>query len=160
MKLYVNHGREEKYVHTDEGFNFRLDALQANILNVKLKHLKKWTSARRKNAKLYNRYLSEINRIETPYADKNGKHVYHLYVIRTKQRDKLLEFLHKNGIMAGVHYPIPLHLQKVYKYLGYKKGDFPVAEKHADTIMSLPISPELNQNDIKFVAGSIHQFYT
>lgn len=160
MKLYVNHGREKKYVHILEGFNFRLDALQANILNVKLKYLKAWTMARQKNAKLYNQHLKNINEIQTPYVDKNCKHVYHLYVIKAKKRDELLEYLKQNGIMGGIHYPIPLHLQKAYKYLGYKKGDFPIAEKLAKQILSLPMYPELKENEIKFIAKKIKEFYT
>lgn len=159
MRLYVNHGREKKYVHLKEGFNFRLDSLQASILSVKLKHLKKWTLMRQKNAKMYNHYLKNIDEIQTPYVDKSNTHVYHLYVIKTKQRDKLLNHLNQNGIMAGIHYPIPLHLQKAYQYLNYKKGSFPVAENSAKSILSLPMFPELKEKEIKFIANQIKKFY-
>ena len=159
MKLYVNHGREKKYVHVKEGFNFRLDTMQASIINVKLQYLKKWTLARRNNAKLYDNYLRNVEEVQTPYVDKNCQHSYHLYVIQVKQRDKLFEFLHKNEVMAGIHYPIPLHLQKAYKHLGYKKGDFPVTEKLAKIILSLPMYPELSEQKIKFIANKIKEFY-
>ena len=159
MKLYVNHGREKKYIHIHEGFNFRLDAIQAGILKIKLKHLKKWTKRRRENAKLYDYYLKGIEEVQTPYVDKNCKHVYHLYVIKVKKRDDLLEFLQKNGISTGIHYPIPLHLQKAYKHLRYRKGDFPVTEKLSGSILSIPIFPELKENDIKLITGKIKEFY-
>jgi len=160
MKMYVNHGREKKYTHILEGFNFRMDTIQAAILNVKLKYLKAWTMTRRKNAKLYDKHLKNIEEIRIPYIEKDYHHSFHLYVIKVKQRDALLEHLKRNGIMAGIHYPIPLHLQKAYKYLGLKKGSFPVSEKLAKIILSLPMYPELTENQIKFIADKIKEFYS
>ncbi|MCK4262382.1 DegT/DnrJ/EryC1/StrS family aminotransferase, partial [bacterium] len=124
VKLLRNHGRREKYEHLIEGYNYRLDALQAAILKVKLARLNEWNEARRTRAKLYNDLLADAAVI-TPLEREYAKHVYHLYVVRTKERDKLKEHLKARGIATGLHYPIPLHLQEAYSHLGYKKGDFP-----------------------------------
>jgi len=152
-----NHGRAkgEKYMHEIEGTNYRMDSLQAAILNVKLKHLGKWTGARRGHAKLYNELLSGI--VVTP-IEKNGKHVYHLYVIRTEERDGLMDFLKQNDISAGVHYPTPLHLQPAYQHLGLKEGAFPIIEAYSKEVLSLPIYAELTEDQIRFVVDKIKEF--
>lgn len=150
-----NHGRLEKYKHEIEGINSRLDEIQAAILRIKLKYLNKWNELRRKNAKIYNHLFKNIKGIVTPEILEVVESVYHLYVIRVKNRDDVQKQLREKGILAAVHYPFPLHLQPAYKYLGYKKGDFPEAEKVAKEILSLPMYPELTNNQIKFIVNSI-----
>src|SRR3989344_8294919 len=134
------------------GFNRRLDTLQAAILRVKLKKLAQWNADRRKNADLYDKLLSEIG-VKTIKIHAFTEPVRHCYAIRLPNRDELADFLKKNGVSTGVHYPIPLHLQKAFAYLGYKKGDFPAAEKLAEEILSLPIYPELKESEVRKIAG-------
>ena len=160
MWLIHDHGSKEKYDHEVIGHNYRLEGIQAAVLNVKIKYIEGWTEKRRANARLYNKFLEEIEEVQTPEEMEYSKHVYHLYVIRTKKRNELLNFLKEKGIETGLHYPVPLHLQKAFKYLGYKSGGFPVAEKYAKEILSLPMYPELTVDQIKYVTDSIKQFYT
>jgi len=157
IKLLRNHGRiAKKYEYDIEGYSSRLDNLQAAILRVKLRYLNKWNESRRKNAKKYNELLDNIGRIITPYEADYAKHVYHLYVIRTdKGRDKLREELKSKGITTGIHYPIPLHLQPAYSYLGHKEGDFPVTERCSQKILSLPIFAELTGGQIEEIVEII-----
>ena len=156
-RLLVNHGRLTKYEHQIEGYNYRLDALQAAILNVKLKYLPKWIDQRRKNAKFYDERLPEVVK---PIVEAEGaKHSYYMYVIRTPKRDKLKKFLEEKGIGCGIHYPIPLHLQPAYSHLGYKKGDFPVAEKLSKEILSIPVYPELTTEQMNYIVESIKEFF-
>jgi len=158
MRMLVNNGREDKYVHRYEGFNYRLDTLQAAVLRVKLRYLDQWTTAKRRVATLYNHLLADteglILHIEMPYA----RHVYHLYVVRTERRDELVRKLNEQGIGAGVHYPLPLHLQPAYRHLGYVQGDFPVAEECARSVLSLPIYAELKEQDVERIAQVIKSF--
>lgn len=135
IKILRAHGAQQKYYHQEIGLNSRLDELQAAILGVKLRHLDKWNNQRIKNAKKYNKLLSKF--VITP--DYKKGHVYHQYTIRVKKRDKLKAYLEKHNIPIAIYYPVPLHLQKCFKYLGYKKGDFPEAEKAAKEVLSLPI---------------------
>lgn len=158
VKLLRNHGSIKKYEHKIEGYSSRLDNLQAAILRVKLKYLNQWNSIRRKNARKYNELLNNIGGIITPYEADYAKHVYHLYVIRTEDRDKLREELKSKGIATGIHYPIPLHLQPAYKYLGYKEGDFPVAEKSSQEILSLPMFAELSDRQIDEIVKLIKNY--
>ena len=158
VKLLRNHGSIKKYEHKIEGYSSRLDNLQAAILRVKLRHLNKWNESRRKNAKKYNELLSSISGIITPYEADYAKHVYHLYVIRTEERDKLREELKLKDIATGIHYPIPLHLQPAYKYLGYKEGDFPITEKVSQEILSLPMFSELNDQQTEEIVELIKGF--
>jgi len=160
VKLFRNHGRiTKKYEHAIEGYSSRLDNLQAAILRVKLRHLNKWNESRKKNAKKYNELLSNISGIITPYEADYAKHVYHLYVIRIEGRDKLREVLKSKGIATGIHYPIPLHLQPAYNYLGHKKGDFPITEKVSQEILSLPMFAELSDEQIEEICYCIKNFY-
>lgn len=159
VRILRDHGRSEKYEHRVVGFNHRIDALQCAILNVKLKHLNTWTDARRKNAKLYNELLSEVDGVITPVEKEYNKHVYHLYVIRTKRRDEMQKYLKSKGISTGIHYPIPLHLQPAYKYLNYKKGDFPITESCTDEILSLPMFAELKEDEIRYVCDKIKECF-
>ncbi len=161
LKLLRNHGRiTKKYEHEIEGYSSRLDNLQAAILRVKLRHLNKWNESRRENAKKYNELLNNIGGITTPYEADYAKHVYHLYVIRVEKerRDKLREELKSKGIATGIHYPIPLHLQPAYNYLGNKKGDFPITEKVSQEILSLPMFAELSGNQIMEICYYIKNF--
>lgn len=157
VKILRDHGRSDKYEHKIIGFNHRIDALQAAILNVKLRYLNGWTDARRKNAKLYNELLSNVD-VVTPVEKEYSKHVYHLYVIRTRRRDELQKYLKTQGIATGIHYPIPLHLQPAYSHLNYKKGDFPVTEEYSGEIMSLPMFAELTEEEIEGVVDKIKKF--
>jgi len=154
-----DHGSEKKHYHDLVGFNYRMSEFQAAVLNVKMKYIEEWTEKRRLNAYRYNQGLDEIASIIRPSALDGVKHAYHLYVIRAKERDKLQAYLKESGIGAGVHYPFPLHLTGAYSYLGYKKGDFPVAEKLADEILSLPMYAELTEEQIDYVCEKINDFY-
>lgn len=159
MRLLHDHGSREKYRHEVIGHNYRLEGIQAAVLNVKLRYIDRWTEERRSHARLYRELLGDINGIITPEEMPYARHVYHLYVVRAKKRDGLQAFLKGKGIETGLHYPIPLHLQKAFDYLGYKKGDFPVAEQYAGEILSLPMYPELTEEQIRYVAEKIKEFY-
>lgn len=159
IKRLREYGASSKYVFEQLGFNSRLDSLQASILNVKLKYLKHWNKKRQELAENYNKLLLSVKQITTPYQDKNLSHVYHLYVIQTPRRNELKDYLQKRGVQTGVHYPISLHLQKSLKNLGYKKGDFPVAEKLNSKILSLPIFPELTFKQLEYIVDSIKTFF-
>ena len=143
-KMLRDHGQAKKYYHDVEGYNGRLDAIQTGILSVKLKHLADWNAKRRNRAAEYKRLLdASVEGIQTPFEPSWSRAVYHLYVVRTANRDDLMSYLKTVGIATGIHYPIPLHLQKAYASLNYSPGTFPVAEKIADEIVSLPMFPQL-----------------
>ena len=154
-----NYGSEKKYFNEVIGYNMRLDECQAGFLSVKLKYLKEWTEQRQKIAQWYNDALKDIGDLILPAVAKNATHVYHLYVIRTTYRDSLQKHLSENGIGTLIHYPIPPYLQKAYHQLGLKKGQFPIAEEIADTCLSLPIYPGLDEETILQVAKSITNFF-
>jgi len=145
-------GRVSKYEHKIVGYNARLDTLQAAILRLKLKKLEGWNRMRRKKARLYSKLLSRVNGVILPKEDKKVKHVYHLYVIRVPDRGRVGQILKAHKIPFLLHYPIPLHLQEAYRKLGYKKGDFPVAEKLTGEVISLPLYPHLKEAHIKLIA--------
>jgi dTDP-4-amino-4,6-dideoxygalactose transaminase len=162
------HGQSEKYHHDSFGHNYRMEGIQGAVLGVKLKYLARWTEERRKVAAKYNELLGKIEQISVPVELPYSKHVYHLYVIRVNDtslekreetRNKLQSFLSDNGISSGLHYPIPLHLQKCFSHLGYKKGDFPVSEDLAQTGLSLPMFAELKDEQIEYVASKIKDFF-
>jgi dTDP-4-amino-4,6-dideoxygalactose transaminase len=157
LEMLRNYGQKEKYQHMFRGYNRRLDTIQAAILRVKLKHLDEWNEARRQHAKSYRRLLEQSG-IVAPYAVAESESVWHLYVIRTDQRDALKEHLASRGISAGIHYPIPIHLQPAYRDLGYQKGDFPVTEEYARQILSLPMYAELTPELIGRVAETTSEF--
>jgi dTDP-4-amino-4,6-dideoxygalactose transaminase len=143
-KMIRDHGQAKKYYHDIEGYNGRLDSIQTGILSVKLKHLADWNSKRRERAGEYNRLLAASEGgVLAPHEPSWSRAVYHLYVVRTEDREGLMAHLGKAGIGTGIHYPIPLHRQRAYEPLGYKAGDFPVCEKIADEIVSLPMYPQL-----------------
>jgi len=144
MKMLRDHGQAAKYYHDVEGYNGRLDSIQAGLLHVKLNHLAKWNAQRRERAGEYNRLLKSVEgAVVAPYEGQRSRAIYHLYVVRTADREGLMEHLKRAGIGTGIHYPIPLHLQKAYAAMNYRKGDFPVTEKAAAEIVSLPMFPQL-----------------
>jgi len=155
-------GRASHYEHDLVGFTSRLNTVNAAIGRVQLRRLDEWNRRRRRNAELYNRLLAGVGDVILPPATTAEiKPVYHLYVIRTRFRDQLKSWLEKNGIQCGVHYPIPIHLQPVYRRMfGYKRGDFPNSEILADTVLSLPMFPELKRDEIEYVCEKIQEFFT
>jgi dTDP-4-amino-4,6-dideoxygalactose transaminase len=153
--LLRDYGRKSRYEHISVGYNSRLDTIQAAILRIKLRHLERWNIFRRRNAAIYNRELKDTEGMVVPKEADYAKHVYHVYAVRVRGRDWVVKELAKKGIGTLIYYPIPLHLQKVYKDLGYKKGDFPVAEKVAQEIISLPMYPHLKEAQIRLVAQTL-----
>ena len=143
VRMLRDHGQSQKYLHDIEGYNGRLDAMQAGILSVKLRHLPVWTAQRRECATRYGRLLQALPEIKLPEELPYGRAVYHLYVVRVPDRDALQRALTQAGIGTGVHYPTPLHLQKAYTWLEYAPGDLPVAERVATEVLSLPMYPQL-----------------
>lgn len=156
IRMLRNYGQKVKYHHLLKGFNNRLDSIQAAVLNVKLKYLDKWNESRRKIALMYNKLLKGI--AVTPKEMDYATHIYHLYVIRIKNRDRLRDYLKSKGISTIIHYPIPIHLQKAYFDLGYKEGSFLLTESYSKEILSLPMFPELNKEEIDFIVKCIKEF--
>lgn len=180
LRILRVHGGEPKYYHKIIGGNFRLDALQAAIISVKLPHLNSWSEKRRKNASTYTKYFIEAglsseegktqfdddNKVLLPkavYRDKADKvknfHIYNQYIIRVNKRDELRKFLTEKDIGTEIYYPIPFHLQECFAYLNYKRGDFPIAEQQADTSIALPIYPELTDEQLHYVVDMISEFF-
>ena len=159
VSMLRDHGQSKKYYHDMEGYNGRLDAIQAGILRVKLPHLAHWNEQRRESARRYLELLAPIEgSIALPHEPTWAKSVYHLYVVRTSLRDEMQSHLTAAGIGTGIHYPIPVHLQAAYSSLGYKRGDFPVAEEASDQILSLPMFPGLKMDEQRRVAESVAEF--
>jgi dTDP-4-amino-4,6-dideoxygalactose transaminase len=159
MKMLRDHGQATKYYHDVEGYNGRLDSIQAGLLHVKLAHLAKWNVQRRERATEYKRLLKAVDRSLVPPCEPSwSRAVYHLYVVRTADREGLMEHLKKAGIGTGIHYPIPLHLQKAYASMQYSLGDLPVAEKAAAEIVSLPMFPQLKEQQQARVVEEILEF--
>lgn len=168
VKKLREHGQSQKYHHDSYGHNYRMEGIQGAVLGVKLKHLNDWTNGRRKVAQKYKDGLKDIKQIVLPKEMSYAKHVYHLFVIQvnsgnvdqsSKLRDQLKDYLTEKGISVGLHYPIPLHEQKCFEGLGYKKGDFPITEKLAETGLSLPMFPELSDEQIMYVIENIKIFF-
>ena len=159
MLRYRQHGAVTKYVHDIEGHNYRMEELQGGVLGVKMKYLSEWTEGRRRVARLYREKLAGVREISLPAETPSAKHVYHLFEIRSTQRDQLMKYLKEHGIDTGLHYPEPLHLQQAYAYRGYKPGDFPIAEKCCKEILSLPMFPEMTADQVAYVAETIKGFY-
>jgi dTDP-4-amino-4,6-dideoxygalactose transaminase len=157
LRMLRNYGQREKYQHMFRGYNRRLDTLQAAVLRIKLKHLEEWNDARRQHAKNYGRLLGQTG-IGVPRAAAHYESVWHLYVIQTDQRDALKEYLATRGIGVGIHYPVPIHLQPAYRDLGYRQGDFPVTERCARRILSLPMYAELTPEIANRVAETASEF--
>ena len=168
FKMIRDHGAEQKYYHQIYGHNYRMEGIQGAVLGVKLKHLEDWTNGRRRVAAKYKELLKDVEEIKLPKEMDYAKHVYHLFVIqvrgqesevRSQGRDELQKFLNDNGIATGLHYPIPLHLQPCFEHLGYKKGNFPVAEELAEQGLSIPMFAELNNEQIEYICGSTKRFF-
>jgi dTDP-4-amino-4,6-dideoxygalactose transaminase len=159
IRMIRDHGQSQKYYHPMEGYNGRLDAIQAGVLRIKLKHLADWNEARRRNAAYYNQRLADIPGIVRPVEDPNAWAVYHLYVIDTPRRDELQSFLAQKGIATGLHYPQPLHLQAAYAHFGFQEGAFPVAEASARRLLSLPMFAELTREQMDYVVDNIKAFF-
>lgn len=152
-----DHGQAQKYYHDMEGYNGRLDAIMAGILQVKLVHLDRWNARRRACAARYAALLADLDGVTIPFEDPNARSVYHLYVIRARDRDRLQQHLTASGIGTGLHYPVPLHLQEAYRHRGYQPGDYPVAERLARELLSLPMYPGLTEAQQEQVAAAIRE---
>ena len=154
-----NYGSQKKYYNEVVGYNMRLDELQAALLSVKLQHLPNWTLQRQQIASWYNEALKDVAEIILPKIHQNVTHVYHLYIIRTKKRDELQKYLTKQGIGTMIHYPIPPHLQEAYNFLEYKKGDFPIAEELANTMLSIPLYPGMKKEQVEYITTKIKGYF-
>ncbi len=153
----ANHGRAEKYMHLVEGYNYRLDALQAAVLSVKLRHLDGWNQRRRELAARYSALFSEVEEVVVPYAPPHVEPVYHLYVVQVPERDRVVEHLRARGVLVQLHYPIPLHLQPAYSHLGMQAGSLPATEKLASRCISLPIFPEMTEEQQQSVVTAVKE---
>lgn len=157
VALLRNHGRRSKYLHEQVGYGERLDTLHAAILAAKLPHLDAWTRQRRALAARYSARLADCDLV-LPLVHEDAEPAWHLYVVRTPQRDAMLDFLNERGVQAGVHYPVPLHLQPAYAALGYRAGDLPITEEVAATCLSLPLYPEMTLDQQDYVVDVVRQF--
>jgi dTDP-4-amino-4,6-dideoxygalactose transaminase len=159
LKRLRMHGGSKMYFHDEVGFNSRLDALQAVVLSAKLPHLAGWSAKRRENAKFYDAAFADLDGLTTPYVDPANESIYNQYTIRTEKRDALQEHLKAKGIGNSIYYPLPLHLQPCFAYLGYKQGACPEAERAANEVLSLPIFPELTTSQLDEVVAAVRGFY-
>lgn len=162
FKMIRDHGSHEKYKHILYGHNYRMENIQGAVLWLKLKHIEKWTEQRRNAARLYNEYLKDIENVALPKEMEYAKHVYHLFILKTKDNDtrnNLQKFLTGKEISTGLHYPIPLHVQPCFSGLGYKKGDMPAAEELAECGISLPMFPNITEEQIAYVSESIKKYF-
>jgi dTDP-4-amino-4,6-dideoxygalactose transaminase len=157
-RMLRDHGQAKKYYHSMEGYNGRLDAIQAGILHTKLTHLAKWNGRRQAAARRYDELLSLVPEVTCPYSPDWGRAIFHLYVVRVEDREGLQKHLAEGNIGTGIHYPVPLHLQKAYENLGYKRGDFPVTERIASEIVSLPMFPHVTTDQQSRVVEGIKTF--
>ena len=157
-RVLRDHGSRVRYFHDEVGFNYRMEGMQAAVLRVKLRHIDDWTDKRRKVAAKYHQMLAGLP-LKLPKEAPYAKSVYHLYVIRSDRRDALKKHLDQKGVGNGLHYPVPLHMQKCYANLGYKEGDFPVAERAGRECISLPVFPEMTDEQIEYVAGNVAGFF-
>jgi len=159
IRMVREHGQSRKYFHDMIGVNSRMDGIQGAILGVKLGHLADWNETRRRNAGLYRTLLSGLDGIALPSEMSYGKHVYHIFALRVHERDALMAELTRQDIGCAIHYPVPIHLQNAYAYLGLTRGSFPVAEKCCDEVVSIPMSADLDAAQIEFVAHVIKGFF-
>lgn len=157
IKLLRDHGRRNKYEHDLEGYNHRMDSLQAAVLSVKLGRLNDWNHTRRQIAERYRKGLEGF--VECPKERPGACGVYHVFAVQTPVREKLREYLLQHGIETGIHYPVPLHVQPCFRFLGYARGQFPVTEQAADHLLSLPIFPEMTEEQVEFVIGRVRAFF-
>ncbi len=157
IRVFRDHGQPKRYYHDLVGWNGRMDGFQGAVLHAKLPYLEDWNEARRQKAELYRKHLNGWDGVVLPREAEYARHVYHLFPVRVKNRDRVLQALAEKGIQCGIHYPLPIHLQKAYAFLGHQPGDFPVAEKVAEELISLPIYPELSEEQIVYVAESLKE---
>jgi dTDP-4-amino-4,6-dideoxygalactose transaminase len=157
IRMLRDWGQERRYHHVLKGYNYRMDGIQGAILRVKLRHLEDWTEARRKHARHYSSLLAGSRRVQPPVDAAGRRHVYHVYAVRSPDRDGLQRSLQAEGVQSGLHYPIPVHLQKAYADLGYRTGDFPVSEAAAREVLSLPIYPEMTSRQVECVVAAVEQ---
>ena len=155
IQMLRDHGQAAKFMHSTIGWNARMDGIQAAVLSVKLARLEAGNEARRVHARLYDKLLGDDSRIILPTEVPHRRHVYHIYAVRVRDRDRVLQRMAARGVNCGVHYPVPIHLQKAYAFLGLKQGSFPVAERCAREFLSLPMYPELRPDQIEFVAQTL-----
>jgi dTDP-4-amino-4,6-dideoxygalactose transaminase len=161
MRSIANHGMSKRYYYQQIGMNSRLDAIQAAILDVKLKHLDQFVEARQSAAAFYDRELSGIQEISIPARVAYSTHSFHQYTIKVpEKRDELQKYLYSKDIPSMIYYPVPLHLQEAYQYLGYKPGDFPIAEKLSQQVLSLPMHTELTEEELTFITSAIREFFS
>lgn len=162
VRMLGNHGCKEKYYHLIPGFNSRLDSIQSAILRVKLRHLDNWKELRQSRAALYSKLFNKVDGVITPITESYSKHIFNYYTIRLKtskmKRDELRKYLHADGVDSAIYYPLSLHLQEVYKSLPYKPGDFPESEKAQEEVLSLPLYPELRDDQIEKIVDLIQKF--
>ena len=159
FRMLREHGQSRKYYHDMEGYTGRLDAIQAAVLRIKLKRLAQWNQARRAHAAVYNQLLADIPGVSVVREADFAQSVFHLYVIRVDDRDGLQAFLSERGVGTGLHYPLPLHLQKAYAHMGLRKGDFPVSERTAERLLSLPMYAELTREHVEYVVDCINDYF-
>ena len=163
IRILRVHGSQPKYFHKKIGINSRLDTIQAAILLVKFEYLEKWTTERQKKADRYHLLFqnlpSSVDRFKLPTIQYQNRHIFHQYVIRVQERDRLKQFLMENGIGTDIYYPLPLHLQECYSFLKYRRGDLPVSEKASEESLALPIYPELREDEQEYVVDQIKAFY-
>jgi dTDP-4-amino-4,6-dideoxygalactose transaminase len=157
IQVLRDHGQSQKYYHTSMGWNCRMDGIQAAILSIKLRHLEEANLLRRERALQYNQGFEGIEGVATPFEADYARHVYHVYAIRVQERDEVRRFLEEKGVGCGVHYPIPIHLQEACRGLGHTAGAFPVAENLAEEFLSLPMFPELTEEQIEYVARCVSE---
>ena len=157
IQMLRDHGQSRKYYHAMMGWNCRMDGIQAAVLSLKLRHLDEANSLRRKHALEYNQAFAGIDEVLTPFEGTYSRHAYHVYALRVQQRDAVLRYLHEKEVGCAVHYPVPIHLQEAGRNLGYTKGAFPIAEKLANQFLSLPMFPELTEEQIEYVAGCVNE---
>ncbi|NLS07927.1 DegT/DnrJ/EryC1/StrS family aminotransferase [Rhizobium sp. P32RR-XVIII] len=159
IRMLRDWGQEQRYRHLLKGFNYRMDAIQGAILRIKLRHLEAWTEARRAHARRYSLLLAGSPHLKTPVEVEDRRHVYHVYAVRSRDRDGLQRALTAEGIQSGLHYPIPVHLQKAHADLGYRMGDFPISEAAAHEVLSLPIYPEMTARQVEQVVAAMEYAY-
>ena len=159
LKRLRTHGGSKQYFHDEVGYNSRLDALQAAVLSAKLRHLEQWSAKRRSNARFYDAALADVPEVTTPYVDPANESIYNQYTIRVDRRDELQNHLKNRGIGDAIYYPLPLHLQPCFAYLGYKQGSCPESERAAREVLSIPIYPELTEGQMNEVVAAVRTFY-
>jgi dTDP-4-amino-4,6-dideoxygalactose transaminase len=159
LRRLRTHGSVKTYFHEEVGYNSRLDALQAAVLAAKLPHLEAWSAARRRNASLYDSAFADLDGVRTPVIDSRNESIYNQYTLRAERRDELQEFLRKRGVGNSIYYPLPLHMQPCFAYLGYSEGDFPESERASKEVVSLPVYPELTDSQRDEVISAVRAFY-